>query len=70
LTIAAPLREEGEHMHGDAAQGTSRVDAKQRDTALDVSMPMRLYWVLDGFGLGFSQTPIPARDAVRPSAPA
>src|SRR5664279_420539 len=25
------------------------------NTALDVSMPMRLYWVMDGSGLGCSQ---------------
>src|ERR1700687_258334 len=39
-------------------------------TDLDVSTPMRLYWVMDGSGLGLDPTtPILARDAVGPSTP-
>jgi hypothetical protein len=28
------------------------------NTALDVSMPMRLYWVMDGSGFGLVTAPI------------
>ena len=39
------------------------------NTALDVSMPMRLYWVMDGFRSWLVTAPILARDAVGPSTP-
>src|ERR1700727_2362247 len=54
------LLEERHHLRATKVDAQERsfllINACKVNTALDVSMPIRLYWVMDGSGFGYSQS--------------